>query len=104
MRNLQWLGAAALLSTLLTAVAQPERKIQFTPETQLAFSRDNARTTVKTLENGSQVVEFNGSRQLVTVARIGPDGKVETFCTAHEKLAKAFLAGEPVEKLSERPQ
>ena len=68
--------------------------IEFSPETLVAFDRTGKFTTRQTLADGSSVTQFNGSMRSVTVARMGPDGKIETYCTTDAEAAKSWMAGE----------
>ncbi|MDJ0654225.1 MAG: hypothetical protein QNJ40_08735 [Xanthomonadales bacterium] len=71
-----------------------EKPIQLSEKTRLAFDRSPERAQVHQHADGMKVVEFNGTRQMVMMARIGPDGTVETFCTDSEHQAHQFLTGE----------
>ena len=76
------------------AVQLPDRaSIRLAPATERAFDRSGQLVTRRTLPNGAQVAEHNGTMQNVTVARIGEDGKIETFCTTEQEAALDFLAG-----------
>ena len=44
--------------------------------------------------DGSQTVENNGGAGNVTVARLGPDGNIETYCTTDITVARSWMAGE----------
>ena len=50
--------------------------------------------THSTLADGSVIADHNGSMGNVTVARMGPGGIIETFCTTDETAARAWMAGE----------
>jgi hypothetical protein len=71
-----------------------KEQIKFSPETMVAFDRTGKFTTRRTLADGSSITQFNGSMRSVTVARMGPDGKIETFCTSDAEAARSWMAGE----------
>lgn len=71
-----------------------KERIAFSPATQRAFDRSGKHITHSKRADGSSMSEHNGSMGNVTVARLGPDGKVETYCTSDERAAKAWMAGE----------
>ena len=81
------------------AKPEPDSKVPLTSKTKRAFDRSPEQATVRQHPNGMTVVEFNGTRQLVMMSRIGPDGKAETFCTSSERAAHRFLTG--VDRLGE---
>jgi len=60
----------------------------------IAFDRSGKFVTRRTLTDGSKVTEFNGSMRSVTVARMGADGKIETYCTTDMEAARSWMAGE----------
>ena len=68
-------------------------QIEFSPSTKVAFDRSGQLTTSRVLPDGSKITELNGSMRSVMVARMGPDGKIETFCTTNESEAKDWMAG-----------
>lgn len=75
-------------------VALPDRaSIRLAPATERAFDRSGLRVSRRTLPNGSQVADHNGTMQNVTVARVGEDGTIETFCTTEQEAALDFLSG-----------
>jgi len=67
--------------------------IAFTPSSQAAFDRSGQMVTHSILADGSLLAEHNGSLGHVTVARLGPDGSVETYCTTHSDAANSWMAG-----------
>jgi hypothetical protein len=69
-------------------------QIRFSPETGIAFDRTGKFAVSRTLADGSTITELNGSMRSVTVARMGPDGKVETYCTSDAEAARSWMAGE----------
>jgi hypothetical protein len=71
-----------------------KERIAFSPATKRAFDRSGKTITHSTRADGSSSTEHNGSMGNVTVARMGPDGTVETYCTSDEPAAKAWMAGE----------
>jgi len=71
-----------------------KEKIIFSPEAMVAFDRSGKYVTSRTLADGSTITEFNGSMMNVTVARLGPDGKIETYCTSDSEAARSWMAGE----------
>ena len=102
MRHLKSLALICLVTSppLATAAEEAEHpytakeQITFSPVTMLAFDRSGKAITHHTHPDGSTSTEHNGSMKNVTVARIGPDGKVETYCTGDESAARAWMAGE----------
>ena len=102
MKYLGYLSLACFLACpqLLIAAEQgkhkytAKEKIVFSPATLVAFDRSGKRMTHRTAADGSTMTEHNGSMGNVTVARLGPDGKVETFCTTDESSARGWMAGE----------
>ena len=72
----------------------PGGEIAFRPSSRAAFDHSGQLVTHRILADGSMMAEHNGSLGNVTVARLGPDGKVETFCTTDEEAAKSWMAGE----------
>jgi len=72
----------------------PKEQIVFSPEAMIAFDRSGRSITHQTRRDGSTMSEHNGSMGNVTVARLGPDGKIEIFCTHDAESAKAWIAGE----------
>jgi len=71
-----------------------KEQIVFPPSDMVAFDRTGKYATSRTQADGSTITEFNGSMRSVTVARLGPDGKVETYCTSSTEAARAWMAGE----------
>lgn len=76
----------------------PREQIEFEPSTLAAFDHSGEKVTYRTLADGTEVAEHNGTIGNVTVARLGPDGKIETLCTSDEEAARAFMAGEDIIK------
>jgi hypothetical protein len=72
-------------------------EISFAPSSEAAFDRSGKLVSHKTLAGGALIAEHNGSLGNVTIARLGPDGKVETFCTTDEEAAKSWMSGEEIE-------
>lgn len=72
----------------------PREQIGFAPSTMTAFDRSGKLITRRLLADGTTISEHNGSMGNVTVARLGPDGKVETFCTGDASAARSWMAGE----------
>lgn len=72
----------------------PKDQITFAPATMAAFDHSGKKITHRTLADGSLATEHNGTMGNVTVARLGPDGKIETFCTTDSEAARAWMAGE----------
>ena len=87
-------------SQLVFAVEEAEHRytakesIAFSPATKRAFDRSGKTITHSRRADGSSSSEHNGSMGNVTVARMGPDGTVETYCTGDESAASAWMAGE----------
>lgn len=71
-----------------------EENIEFSNVTRTAFDHSGQRVIRSTLADGTQVADHNGSMGNITVARMGADGNIETFCTTDETAAKAWMAGE----------
>ncbi len=102
MKYLKYLALVCIVTSpqLLMAVEETEHKytskerIAFSPATMIAFDRTGRTHTHHTLTDGSTISEYNGSMGNVTVARLGSDGKVETYCTADALAAKSWMAGE----------
>lgn len=69
-------------------------RIVFAPTSQAAFDHSGTLVSQTVLADGSMMAEHNGSLGNVTVARLGSDGKLETFCTSDEDAAKSWMAGE----------
>lgn len=78
-------------------------QIEFSTSSKLAFDRSGNRVSHHFLTGGVMLAEHKGTMGNVTVARLGADGAVETFCTTSEAAAKAWLAGEdlaaPIQEL-----
>ena len=74
----------------------PRDQVEFAASTQAAFDHSGDRISYSTLADGSQLAEHNGTLGTVTVARLGPDGTMETFCTSDEDAARAWMAGEDI--------
>lgn len=78
----------------ISPVTYPDRaSIRLSADIERAFDRSGQLVTRRTLPDGTEVAEHNGTMQNVTVARIGADGKIETFCTGNREAALDFLAG-----------
>ena len=71
-----------------------KERISFSPATKRAFDRSGKTITHSIRADGSSSSEHNGSMGNVTVARMGPGGTVETYCTSDEAAARAWIAGE----------
>lgn len=69
-------------------------QIKFTEATRTAFDHSGKPLTRTLQVSGSQAVENNGSAGNVTVARLGPDGNIETYCTTDSTVAQSWMAGE----------
>ena len=76
----------------------PKDQIDYTEATRTAFDHSGKTLSRSVQTDGSIAVENNGSAGNVTVARLGPDGKIETFCTTDILLARSWMAGEGVNK------
>jgi len=72
----------------------PKGQIKFSPTTMVAFDRSGSKVTHRTMADGSQSADYKGTMGSVTVARMGADGNIETFCTTSEVAARAWMAGE----------
>lgn len=70
----------------------PRDAIVLSEATELAFDRSGRYVTTETRPDGSIISHHNGSLQNVTVARVGPDGRIETFCTTDKKRAVDWIA------------
>jgi hypothetical protein len=71
----------------------PLDQIHFDASTTRAFDRSGQYVTTKVKADGTVQTEVNGSFQNVTVARMGADGVIETYCTTSEQDAKNWMAG-----------
>lgn len=74
--------------------ATPAAEIDFGDVTVRAFDRSGKHVTASTRSDGTTAIALNGSFQNVTVARVGPDGSIETHCTTDEHTARAWMARE----------
>jgi hypothetical protein len=72
--------------------ATPRESIVLSEATELAFDRSGRFVTTETRPDGSIISHHNGSMQNVTVARVGPDGQIETFCTTDKEKAVDWIA------------
>ena len=70
----------------------PRDSIVLSEATDLAFDRSGRYVTTETRSDGSIIAHHNGSLQNVTVARVGPDGRIETFCTTDKERAVDWIA------------
>jgi len=70
----------------------PLDEVHFEPSTTRAFDRSGQYVTKKVKADGTVQTELNGSFQNVTVARMGPGGVIETYCTTSEQDAKNWMA------------
>jgi len=93
--------ALCCASSPLCALAQtsaPPRtaadQIRFSEPTLRAFDRSGAHVTLDRRPDGALHAHHHGSFQNVTVARIGPDGTVDTYCTTDEQHARRWMSGE----------
>lgn len=75
-----------------TSATDGSEPIVFSPEIQRAFDRSGKHLSRSKSAAGDHI-DHNGSHQMVTVARIGADGEIETLCTGDEAAAKAFMQG-----------
>jgi hypothetical protein len=89
----------AFLAPLTSAAAEifevpstPKEAIVLSAETEAAFDRSGKRLTSRSMPDGSVVSDHNGSLQNVTVARVGPDGRIETYCTTDREAAVNWMA------------
>ena len=78
----------------------PKEQISFSPATMRAFDHSGLAVIHSEKADGSQVADHNGSMGNVTVARMGANGMIETFCTTDEAVARAWMAGEDDKKLT----
>lgn len=70
----------------------PREEIRFDESTSRAFDRSGKFVTSTAKADGSVHTALNGSFQNVMVARLGPDGVIETYCTTNEEDAKNWMA------------
>ena len=70
----------------------PRDSIVLSEASDLAFDRSGRFVTTETRPDGSIISRHNGSLQNDTVARVGPDGWIETFCTTDKKRAVDWMA------------
>jgi len=71
-----------------------KNQIEFSEATRTAFDHSGQSLTRTLNVDGSAAVENNGSAGNVTVARLGPDGNIETYCTTDLTVAQSWMAGE----------
>ena len=90
-----------LLFPLVLIAAEPTKvprtpldQVHFDASTTRAFDRSGRYVTTRVKANGTVETELNGSFQNVTVARMGPGGEIETYCTTDEQDAKNWMARE----------
>ena len=83
---------SSALAETIDVPATPREAIFLSAETEIAFDRSGKRLTSKTLADGSVLTDHNGSLQNVTVARVGPDGSIETYCTTDREVAVDWMA------------
>jgi len=76
----------------------PKDQIKFASSTKATFDHSGNAVIHSTLPDGSQFADHNGTMGNVTVARLGADGTMETFCTSDEEAARAWMAGEDTGK------
>lgn len=112
MRLTRILSALALLTLPQALNATEQTEYQYTPIEQIVFAASTRRAfdhsgkmlTHIVHADGSASAEHNGSMGNVTVARLGPDGRIETFCTTEISVARDWMAGEtgkrPVTRLN----
>ena len=96
------LSAVPLTASLQEVPATPRSEIRFDAATERAFDRSGRYVTVTRRADGAVVTDLNGSFQNVTVARVGPGGKIETYCTTSKEEATRWMAREGEEPASER--
>lgn len=70
----------------------PRDSIVLSEATDLAFDRSGRFVTTETRPDGSIISHHNGSLQNVTVARVGPEGQIETFCSTDKERAVDWMA------------
>lgn len=70
----------------------PREQIRFDEATSRAFDRSGKYVTSTTKTDGTVHTEVNGSFQNVMVARLGPGGVIETYCTTDGEDAKNWMA------------
>jgi len=75
-----------------------KEQIVFSEATRTAFDHSGKAMTRTSQVDGSQAVQNNGSAGNVTVARLGPDGNIETYCTTDIESARSWMAGEGASK------
>lgn len=67
------------------------QKIQFDTITKMAFDHSGKYVTSRILPDGSTMFNMNGRLRSVTVARLGENGKIDTYCTPNENDAKNWM-------------
>lgn len=72
--------------------ASPEARVEFTPRIRKAFDQSGKAVIHSKLPDGSSMADHNATLGHVTLARIGPDGRIETFCTTDETEASAWMS------------
>lgn len=104
MSSLKCLPLIFILVSPQLLLAAEQDKHRYTQKEQIVFSEatrtafdHRGKSLTRTLQvDGSQAVENNGSAGNVTVARLGPDGNIETYCTTDIEAARSWMAGEGV--------
>lgn len=100
MNTLRRLGLACCLALPFpSAAAEPPGdaasappRLEFTPPIRRAFDRSGKAVVHRRFPDGSSMAEHNATLGHVTLARIGPDGSIETYCTTDEADAGAWLS------------
>ena len=104
MSSLKCLPLIFILVSPQLLLAAEQDKHRYTQKEQIVFSEatrtafdHRGKSLTRTLQvDGSQAVENNGSAGNVTVARLGPGGNIETYCTTDIEAAQSWMAGEDV--------
>jgi hypothetical protein len=86
--------SSAVLAQDRGEIEFPDRSsIELGAETERALDRTGQVHVEVALPSGAVLSDHNGAMQNVTVARLGPDGDIETLCTDNREAALDFLAG-----------
>lgn len=88
------LGSVPLTADLQELPATPRAEVRFDQATARAFDRSGRYVTATQRADGLVLTELNGSFQNVTVARVGPGGTIETYCTTSQEDATRWMARE----------
>ncbi|MEM9301595.1 MAG: hypothetical protein AAGE01_05760 [Pseudomonadota bacterium] len=89
----------ALLLLAAPAIAQDDREEPAEPElvpageltAETRRMLDRKRAELRLEPDGRQVLDLRGGHRHLLMARVGPDGKIETYCATAEAAARRWL-------------